>query len=453
MIKGADNCAAFDALLLDYAYGEVEGTTRLELEAHLEGCVACRSSLDAIGATRRVMQALEPEPAPVDGLESLLDYARRAAVRTAAPRRNPWLWLVPAMSAGSLGLVLALVLSKDREPRESVLPALPAAVSPAWPAPFEPVEQAIVPAASAQGAAGEGSPLSTSAIAAKEEEAKAVGRAAGALGGKMSHPEKKEWTPRIKAKSQAVLSPKPSASTADMGHFVDEDAAGDKRSPPGSDFGGPLAESAPPAASASDAHGQMPAIPAPPRRESEQARSADRQMRDEPVGGLDDVQPEVALKPQPATRAAARASSADAEALPSEFAGGIDAAITNARIASERGDFQQATAILSSAISADPNDRRSADALWALAEAYERAGEVARAEATYLQFLEFFPSDGRARLAGAKSAWLRKRVGSASKASDEASPTGAGGLPAAAPAQPAAPGSASPKQGEVSPGR
>lgn len=118
MSNATDSCAGFDELLLDFAYGELEAVERRSVESHLSGCERCRSELDAMMGTRRLMQALEPDPAPADGLESLLAYAERAAARTEAeaPRR-PWTrWLVPVLPLGGLLIAVLTVVGRDPDP-------------------------------------------------------------------------------------------------------------------------------------------------------------------------------------------------------------------------------------------------------------------------------------------------------------------------------------------------
>lgn len=134
MKQSGDSCASVDALLLDYAYGELDGAPRRKVEAHLSGCVACRTALMAMAETRHAMAALTPEPAPEAGLESLLAYAQQARPQ---PRRTRfWAWLVPALSvAGASAAALLLVVGRTGDPALSLAPTPAAAPAPAAPAP------------------------------------------------------------------------------------------------------------------------------------------------------------------------------------------------------------------------------------------------------------------------------------------------------------------------------
>ncbi|MGI5863304.1 MAG: anti-sigma factor family protein, partial [Myxococcales bacterium] len=48
MNREARTCANVDALLLDYAYGELEAADRLGVEGHLAECAKCRAELEAM---------------------------------------------------------------------------------------------------------------------------------------------------------------------------------------------------------------------------------------------------------------------------------------------------------------------------------------------------------------------------------------------------------------------
>jgi len=98
-------CDRGDELLLEYAYGELEGERRCAFEAHLAGCVSCQVSLRELTATRQAMQ-LPVEPAPEAGLESLLAYAKNAVAQQEPPRRSAWRWLAPLVPVGSLAVAL-----------------------------------------------------------------------------------------------------------------------------------------------------------------------------------------------------------------------------------------------------------------------------------------------------------------------------------------------------------
>jgi hypothetical protein len=91
--------------LLDLAYGELPAAEAAEVEAHLQGCAACRAEADGIEATRRAMRALPPEePPPGEGI--LLAAARQVADRARPGRASLLFWLRPALGAA---VVVAVV--------------------------------------------------------------------------------------------------------------------------------------------------------------------------------------------------------------------------------------------------------------------------------------------------------------------------------------------------------
>lgn len=126
----ADSCGAAGALLLDFAYGELDGEQRRTVGDHLRTCPRCQAELAAIGQTRSLMADLIPEPAPEAGFESLLDYARKAVPgATPLPKDSAWRWLVPALSLASVTMVsIVLVMTRPLRPadRSANAPALSA---------------------------------------------------------------------------------------------------------------------------------------------------------------------------------------------------------------------------------------------------------------------------------------------------------------------------------------
>jgi len=116
-----------DALLLDYAYGELEGASRREIEEHVALCPRCRSALMEVAQTRHAMAALTAEPAPEAGLESLLAYASQAAEqrKAAAPTASFWRWLVPAVSLASVAAVGIVFIARPSHDQMSLpVPAM-----------------------------------------------------------------------------------------------------------------------------------------------------------------------------------------------------------------------------------------------------------------------------------------------------------------------------------------
>src|SRR4051812_23991669 len=58
------------------------------------------------------MGALPAEPAPQQGLESIVAYAEQAARRQPAPARSTWRWLGAALPVGGLLALLAVVATR-----------------------------------------------------------------------------------------------------------------------------------------------------------------------------------------------------------------------------------------------------------------------------------------------------------------------------------------------------
>ncbi len=122
----ADSCARVDELLLDYAYGELDGASLRKVEEHLSVCPACRVAVARVSDTRRAMAMLAPELAPSAGLDSLFAYAEQAASRagTSSPPRGRWRWLGAALSAGLFATVI-LVVSRNHAALELSRPRAP----------------------------------------------------------------------------------------------------------------------------------------------------------------------------------------------------------------------------------------------------------------------------------------------------------------------------------------
>lgn len=87
------------------ALGRVDDAERARIEAHLDGCTACRAELADLQATTRRLELvdvdrLEEQPAPPADLG---DRVIAAALRSGSPRRRTG-WLVAAAAAVVLGL-------------------------------------------------------------------------------------------------------------------------------------------------------------------------------------------------------------------------------------------------------------------------------------------------------------------------------------------------------------
>jgi hypothetical protein len=119
-------CAATEPDLVLYYYGDLELDSRKAVEAHLSGCVGCRSYLDELGLVLpRTVEADDPPDAFWD------NYRREMRHKLSeVTERKPWWqkigsllqpWPVPAIAtAAVLGLALAVTFStrfqQDSEP-------------------------------------------------------------------------------------------------------------------------------------------------------------------------------------------------------------------------------------------------------------------------------------------------------------------------------------------------
>ncbi len=103
----------YEDKLLDFAYGELPAPEASAVESHLKTCPRCTQALDQIRGVRTTMSALPQEPAPTQGLESLLAYAEQAAARNAAAPSAavPWWRRVIAPLAGAMALTLVAVVA------------------------------------------------------------------------------------------------------------------------------------------------------------------------------------------------------------------------------------------------------------------------------------------------------------------------------------------------------
>jgi hypothetical protein len=143
----------YEDKLLDFAYGELPAPEASAVESHLKSCARCTQALDEIRGVRLTMSALPQEPAPANGLDSLLAYAEQAAVRNAAaPRAGaPWWRRMVAPLAGAFALTLVAVVAIktqddgiDLSAEKAALDAQPRKVEQVSPAP---VAAAPAPAA------------------------------------------------------------------------------------------------------------------------------------------------------------------------------------------------------------------------------------------------------------------------------------------------------------------
>lgn len=99
----------FEDKLLDFAYGELQPREAEAVDAHVRGCPRCTEALSHITQVRAAMQTLPVEPAPTEGLESLLAFAEQHAKHQAQHQAQhsllPGWWrrlIVPVSSALAL---------------------------------------------------------------------------------------------------------------------------------------------------------------------------------------------------------------------------------------------------------------------------------------------------------------------------------------------------------------
>lgn len=110
-------CAFDKELLLEYAIGEIEPECRPSVDAHLAGCVSCRTEVVAHRQLARDLAGL-PEPVFPSGLEDVLVRASIQAGRAMSPSRTvqeagPRLRLYWAFGLGGLvgfGVLVLLVV-------------------------------------------------------------------------------------------------------------------------------------------------------------------------------------------------------------------------------------------------------------------------------------------------------------------------------------------------------
>jgi anti-sigma factor RsiW len=106
--------------LVTYYYGELDPSARAHLEAHLEGCSACRENLAGIRCLLDGITREEPELTPVD----LDRFAARVAGRATARRsRRVPVW-GGAIAAAAVVVGIILVRWPDSVPE---IPPAPAA--------------------------------------------------------------------------------------------------------------------------------------------------------------------------------------------------------------------------------------------------------------------------------------------------------------------------------------
>ncbi len=389
MKQSGDSCASVDALLLDYAYGELEGAPRRKVEAHLSGCVACRTALMTMAETRHAMAGLTPEPAPEAGLESLLAYAQQA--RPQPRKARFWTWLVPAISvAGASAAALLLVVGRTGDPAQSLAPAPVAAPAAA------PAREGVVQLERAKDAPSKPEPevvLEGAGRDKNEQDAKeAQTRTVAVEDGR--HVERKAAAPakRAVAKADGLGSlaqaggggglAKPSSSASSMLDDVIAVAPGDAR----------------------------PQGKAERRDESGRAEAASASRDEDAVattaGLVSNVAPLAGARPAPAPRPSVAPAAPPAAMQPAAEPIAV----------SERESTEELLA------EARPKAKASApatpEALLETAARLAATGDYASAEAAYAAFLARFPSHARAPEAALARVDVLDRLGRTREAAD-----------------------------------
>lgn len=130
------NCEHSQTLLIDYLYGEVDDGARLEVEAALAECAACREELAALRRTHAALDELPALEVPARLHADLLRAARLHAAER-APRRSPFAALFAgpafALAASAVlvtgGAFLVVQLSSGDARQEADMAATASALS------------------------------------------------------------------------------------------------------------------------------------------------------------------------------------------------------------------------------------------------------------------------------------------------------------------------------------
>lgn len=132
-------CDAFRGLLSAHLDGALEPADRLRLEAHLEGCAACRRDLEDLRATVEGIRSLEPvEPPPwleERILERIRSRPRPLAARITALARRPSLQAACVLLVCTAGYLALRISGTLRGPELPPAPGPGPAAPQAAPAP------------------------------------------------------------------------------------------------------------------------------------------------------------------------------------------------------------------------------------------------------------------------------------------------------------------------------
>jgi TolA-binding protein len=459
-------CARCDELLLDFAYGELQGEAQRDVSTHLSGCVRCQGELAKMASTRKAMRVLRVVEAPDSGLESLLAMAERAAKARSPAVQRPFVprWLVPGVATAlALSAVVAVTavlmpLGSRHAPVADFAPLSPVIASP-------PPPMASTPSPSAAALPPEvatGEPLSNSVSPPQEDldfKSGAKHRAAEFA----NRPADKETVALPERVAASKRSPaNPSKPTSVVGATRDELQSSTRGAPFGgrvNAFGGAgkanpeagpapktddlkepgdgapakakLAPKAPePHAAANDVSGldefapavprsapsQPPPPPAAPAVSTESSTGSVKAEREAPSVAKRIVRQEEAkakkAEAEPElSRAESRKDVAEkapmAAAAPSrqlvEEGSGADSLAADAA-KNENADPVGAAAMYEEAAALRPTDPRAATWLYRAASLYQRSKEFHTALAVYLRVRNEYPTTSEARKAMLKRA-------------------------------------------------
>jgi hypothetical protein len=109
----AEVCREWRESLGAYALGRLSGDEQAGLEAHVEGCAACRAELDSLAAIGRLLPLADPEqfgaaPEPPPELGRRISEAIRSERRSARRRRWRLGFGFGAVAAAAAAAVLAI---------------------------------------------------------------------------------------------------------------------------------------------------------------------------------------------------------------------------------------------------------------------------------------------------------------------------------------------------------
>jgi len=419
MSTESPDCARHDALLLEYAYGELAEASRQELEKHLPSCSTCQAELAALRSTRQTMSALVPEPAPEAGLASLLVYAQQQAERQARPARPKWMgWLLGVVPTAAAVVIVATValhlhsrpLSGPESFQEEAPGAIPVAAAvdsegkgAEMPrAKDQAFEKQAADSSNLFGAKAErrlaAKEMKSSPPAAEPRRAshaggggydKADGHAASGFGAvataQVDDMKAEVPAPRSKAKKTANLALDDS--------LVESEAAPAKPTVRAQESAGPSSVGG---AAAAEAAGDVAAAePAP----SAEVRAAP------PVAPPPAAAPQAPMRSEAPVGAGAAVSK---RATEHAAAGDAMDALAQAAALGRAGQHRAAAEAYRSIYAADPSGPRAARALFSAAVEEQAAGQLAAAAADFERYAQAFPGGSHAPAALARAAEIRR---------------------------------------------